>query len=382
VDFRLTEEQELIRKTARDFAETEIRPHIMEWDEEQIFPRELLAKAGELGFMGVLFPEELGGAGLGYVEYVTVIEELSRVDGSIGLSVAAHNSLCTNHIYMCGNDEQRRRYLPKLASGEWIGAWGLTEPTAGSDAGGTKTTAVQDGEHWVLNGTKTFITHGTYGDACVVIAVTDPDAEKKSRRTSAFVVEKGTPGYRPGRKENKLGLRACETSEIIFEDCRIPAENLIGNRGDGFRDSMRVLDGGRISIAALGLGMAAGAFEASLGYAQERKQFNKPIGAFQAIQWKLADMATEIEAARLLTYRAAALKDEDREVTRESAMAKLYAGETAVRAAEKAVQIFGGYGFVKDYPVEKFYRDVKLCTIGEGTSEIQRLVIARELMKG
>lgn len=382
MDFRLTDEQELIRKTARDFAEAEIRPHVMEWDEGQVFPRELLAKAGELGFLGILFPEELGGAGLGYVEYVTVIEELSRVDGSVGLSVAAHNSLCTNHIYMCGNDEQRRRYIPKLASGEWIGAWGLTEPTAGSDAGGTKTTAVEDGDHWVLNGTKTFITHGTYGDVCVVIAVTDPDSEKKSRRTSAFVVEKGTPGFRPGKKENKLGLRACETSEIILEDCRIPAANLIGKRGDGFRDSMRVLDGGRISIAALGLGMAVGAFEASLDYAQERKQFDRPIGSFQAIQWKLADMATEIEAARLLTYRAATLKDEAREVTRESAMAKLYAGETAVRAAEKAVQIFGGYGFVKDYPVEKFYRDVKLCTIGEGTSEIQRLVIARELMKG
>jgi alkylation response protein AidB-like acyl-CoA dehydrogenase len=382
VDFRLDDDQELIRQTARDFAASELAPHVMEWDEAQTFPLEAMRQAGELGFLGVIFPEEYGGAGLGYVEYVTVIEELSRVDGSIGLSVAAHNSLCTNHIYISGTEEQKRRYLPKLATGEWIGAWGLTEPTAGSDPAGTKTVAVEDGDGFVLNGSKTFITHGTYGDVCVVFGVTDPDAPKRSERISAFIIEKDTPGYRPGKKENKLGMRASDTSEVILEDCRIPRENLLGERGMGFKDAMRVLDGGRISIAALGLGMAQGALDHSLVYAQERQQFGRPIASFQAIQWKLADMASEVEAARLLTYRAAALKDEGRDVTRESSMAKLYAGEVAVRNAEKAVQIFGGYGFVKDYPVEKFYRDVKLCTIGEGTSEIQRMVIARELLRG
>jgi hypothetical protein len=322
---------------------------------------------------------EYGGAGLGYVDYMTAIEELSAVDGSIGIIVAAHNSLCSNHIFLAGNEEQRRKYIPKLASGEWLGAWGLTEPNSGSDAAGAKTTAVRKGDKWVLNGNKTFITNGHYADVAVVIAVTDKT--QGTHGLSAFVVEKGTPGFRPGKKENKLGLRASDTSELIFEDCEIPAENLLGNLGEGFVDSMRVLDGGRISIAALSLGIARGALEASLHYVKERRQFGKAIAEFQGVQWKLADMATELDAARLLTLRAAVLKDSGQRVTRESSMAKLYASEVAVRICDEAVQLHGGYGFIKDYPAEKFYRDVKLCTIGEGTSEIQRMVIAREILK-
>ncbi|HSU87849.1 MAG TPA: acyl-CoA dehydrogenase family protein, partial [Terriglobia bacterium] len=322
---------------------------------------------------------EYGGAGLGYLEYVTIIEELSRVDGSIGIIVAAHNSLCSNHIYVAGNEEQKRKYLPKLASGEFIGAWGLTEPGSGSDAGSARMTAVRKGKSWVLNGTKTFITNGHYADVAVIIAVTDRTTG--THGLSAFVVEKGTKGFRPGKKENKLGLRASDTAELIFEDCVVPAENLVGKEGDGFIDAMRVLDGGRISIAALSLGIAQGAFEAALKYSKERKQFGRPICDFQAIQWKLTDMATEIDAARLLTLRAASMKDAGMKTTQESSMAKLYASEVAVRCANEGVQIHGGYGFIKDYPAEKYYRDVKLCTIGEGTSEIQRIVIARQLLK-
>jgi alkylation response protein AidB-like acyl-CoA dehydrogenase len=331
-----------------------------------------------MGLLGVIFPEELGGAGMGYVEYVLAIEELSRVDGSVGIIVAAHNSLCTNHIMLGGNDAQRQRWIPKLASGQWLGAWGLTEPGSGSDAGGARTTAVKRGDSWVLNGSKTFITNGGYADCAVVLAVTDK--AKGTKGISAFVVEKGTKGFRPGRKENKLGLRASDTSELIFEDCEIPAENLIGKEGEGFKDAMRVLDGGRISIAALSLGMARGALDAAMKYAQERRQFGKAISEFQAIQFKLADMATELDAAWLLTMRAAQMKDAGKKVTLESAMAKLYASEAACRICDEGVQIHGGYGFIKDYPAEKFYRDVRLCPIGEGTSEIQRMVIARELL--
>jgi alkylation response protein AidB-like acyl-CoA dehydrogenase len=327
----------------------------------------------------VIFPEALGGAGMGYVEYVLAIEELSRVDGSVGIIVAAHNSLCTNHIMLAGNDEQRKRWIPKLASGQWLGAWGLTEPGSGSDAGGARTTAVKKGNKWVLNGSKTFITNGGHADCAVVLAVTDK--EKGTRGgISGFVVEKGTKGFRPGRKENKLGLRASDTSELIFEDCEIPAENMVGNEGDGFKDAMRVLDGGRISIAALSLGMARGALDAAMKYAQERRQFGKAISEFQAIQFKLANMATELDAAWLLTMRAAQMKDSGLKVTLESAMAKLYASEAACRICDEGLQIHGGYGFIKDYPAEKFYRDVRLCPIGEGTSEIQRMVIARELL--
>jgi alkylation response protein AidB-like acyl-CoA dehydrogenase len=329
--------------------------------------------------MGIVFPQEYGGAGMGYVEYVTAIEELSRVDGSVGIILAAHTSLCSNHIFLAASEEQKRKYLPKLASGEFIGAWGLTEPGAGSDAGAARMTAVRKKDCWVLNGTKTFITNGHYADVLVVIAVTDKTAH--THGLTAFLVEKGTKGFRPGKKENKLGLRASDTAELIFEDCCIPAGNLLGKEGDGFIDAMRVLDGGRISIAALSLGMAQGAFEAALKYSKQRKQFNKPISEFQAIQWKLADMATEIDAARLLTRRAAAMKDAGMKTTMESSMAKLFASEVAVKCANEGVQIHGGYGFIKDYPAEKFYRDVKLCTIGEGTSEIQRLVIARQLLK-
>jgi len=332
-----------------------------------------------MGLMGVTFPTEYGGAGLGYVDYVTAVEELSRVDGSVGIIVAAHNSLCSNHIYIAGNEEQKRKYLPKLASGEFIGCWGLTEPGSGSDAGSARMTAVRKGKSWVLNGTKTFITNGHYADVAVIIAVTDRTTG--THGLSAFVVEKGTKGFRPGKKENKLGLRASDTAELIFEDCVIPAENLVGKEGDGFIDAMRVLDGGRISIAALSLGIAQGAFEAALKYSKERKQFGRPISDFQAIQWKLTDMATEIDAARLLTLRAASMKDAGLKTTQESSMAKLYASEVAVRCANEGVQIHGGYGFIKDYPAEKYYRDVKLCTIGEGTSEIQRIVIARQLLK-
>ena len=377
--FVLTEDQEALRKEIRQFAAREIAPHVSEWDEKSEFPAAVVKKLGQMGLLGVIFPPEYGGAGMGYVDYVLAIEELSAVDGSVGIIVAAHNSLGTNHIFLAGNEAQKRKYVPKLASGEWLGAWGLTEPGSGSDAGGARTTAVRKGDKWVLNGTKTFITNGSYADTTVVIAVTDKT--KGTHGLSAFVVEKGTKGFRPGKKENKLGLRASDTSELIFEDCEIPAENLLGVEGEGFVDSMRVLDGGRISIAALSLGIARGALDAATKYVKERRQFGKAIAEFQGIQWKLADMATELDAARLLTQRAAVLKDSGRTVTRESAMAKLFASEVAVRICNEAVQLFGGYGFIKDYPAEKFYRDVKLCTIGEGTSEIQRMVIARELLK-
>jgi alkylation response protein AidB-like acyl-CoA dehydrogenase len=380
LSFQFSEEQEQIRRSVREFAEKELRPHVMEWDEAQHFPSEILPKLASLGLMGVAVPSEYGGAGLGYTEYALVIEELSRVDGSVGIMVAAHNSLCSGHISIAGTEEQKQKYLAPLARGEKLGCWSLTEPQAGSDASGTRTTARLDGDNWVLNGSKTFTTNGTYADVCVAMAVTDKSADKHG--ISAFIIEKGTPGFRPGRKENKMGLRASDTAEVIFEDCRIPRENCLGAPGQGFVDSLRVLDKGRISIAALALGMAQGAYEASLAYAKQRQQFGKPIAAFQAIQWKLADMATEIDAARLLTLRAASLADRGCRVTREGSMAKLYAGEMAVRVANEAVQVHGGYGFIKDYPVEKFYRDVKLCTIGEGTSEIQRLVIAREILKG
>ena len=376
--FGLTEEQKQLQSAVRAFAEGEIAPHVSEWDEKSEFPHEVVKKLGEMGLLGVIFPEALGGAGMGYVEYVLAIEELSRVDGSVGIIVAAHNSLCTNHIMLAGNDEQRKRWIPKLASGQWLGAWGLTEPGSGSDAAGARTTAVKKGDCWVLNGSKTFITNGGHANCAVVLAVTD--REKGTKGISAFVVEKGTKGFRPGRKENKLGLRASDTSELIFEDCEIPAENLIGKEGEGFKDAMRVLDGGRISIAALSLGMARGALDAAMKYAQERRQFGKAISEFQAIQFKLADMATELDAAWLLTMRAAQMKDDGKKVTLESAMAKLYASEAACRICDEGVQIHGGYGFIKDYPAEKFYRDVRLCPIGEGTSEIQRMVIARELL--
>ncbi len=376
--FGLTEEQKQLQRAVRAFAEGEIAPHVSEWDEKSEFPHEVVKKLGEMGLLGVIFPESLGGAGMGYVEYVLAIEELSRVDGSVGIIVAAHNSLCTNHIMLGGNDEQRKRWITKLASGQWLGAWGLTEPGSGSDAAGARTTAVKKGDTWVLNGSKTFITNGGHANCAVVLAVTD--REKGTKGISAFVVEKGTKGFRPGRKENKLGLRASDTSELIFEDCEIPAENLIGKEGDGFKDAMRVLDGGRISIAALSLGMARGALDAAMKYAQERRQFGKAISEFQAIQFKLANMATELDAAWLLTMRAAQMKDDGKKVTMESAMAKLYASEAACRICDEGVQIHGGYGFIKDYPAEKFYRDVRLCPIGEGTSEIQRMVIARELL--
>src|SRR5271168_623011 len=377
--FELTEEQRQLQSAVRAFAEGEIAPHVSEWDEKSEFPHAVVKKLGEMGLLGVIFPDSLGGAGMGYVEYVLAIVELSRVDGSVGIIVAAHNSLCTNHIMLGGNDEQRKRWIPKLASGEWLGAWGLTEPGSGSDAAGARTTAVRSDRGWVLNGNKTFITNGHYADVAVVIAVTG--REKGVHGLSAFAVEKSTPGFRAGKKENKLGLRASDTSELIFEDCEVPAENLLGAEGAGFVDSMRILDGGRVSIAALALGMAKGALEASLKYVKERRQFGKAIAEFQGIQWKLADMATELDAARLLTHRAAVMKDAGLKTTLESAMAKLKASEVAVKICDEAVQLHGGYGFIKDYPVEKFYRDVKLCTIGEGTSEIQRMVIARELLK-
>lgn len=379
MDFQLSDEQMQLRTSVRDFAEREIRPHVMEWDEAAHFPLETVKELGQLGLLGVIFPAEYGGAGMGYIEYVLAIEELSRVDGSIGIIVAAHTSLCTNHIFIAGNEGQKRKYVPKLATGEFIGAWGLTEPGSGSDAGSARTTAVRRGNKWVLNGTKTFCTNGHYADVVVIIAVTDRSAH--THGLSAFVVEQGTKGFKLGKKENKLGLRASDTAELIFEDCEVPMENLLGKEGDGFVDAMRVLDGGRISIAALGLGMAQGAYESALKYSKQRKQFGKFISEFQAIQWKLADMATEIDAARLLTLRSAWMKDQGTKSTLESSMAKLYASEVAVRAANESVQIHGGYGFIKDYPAEKFYRDVKLCTIGEGTSEIQRLVIARQILK-
>ena len=379
MDFAFTDEQNQLRRSVREFAEGEIAPHVMEWDEASRFPSEIMPKLAEMGLLGVIFPEEYGGAGLGYIEYVIAIEELSRIDGSVGIIVAAHNSLCSNHIYKFGSEEQKRKYLAPLVQGKKIGAWSLTEPEAGSDAAGTRTTAVRDAKGWVLNGSKTFCTNGHYADIAVVMAVTD--RSKNSHGISAFIVEKGTPGFKPGKKENKLGLRASDTSELIFSDCRIPAENLLGAEGDGFIGSLKILDGGRISIAALGLGMAQGALEAATKYAKQRKQFGQTISEFQAIQFKLAEMATEVEAARLLVYQAAWLADrKDVRFTKESSMAKLFAGEVAVRVANECVQIHGGYGFIKDYPAEKFYRDVKLCTIGEGTSEIQKLVIARQLL--
>jgi alkylation response protein AidB-like acyl-CoA dehydrogenase len=379
VDFTFSDEQKHLRKSVREFAEGEIAPHVMEWDEAAHFPTELLPKLAEMGLMGVIFPEQYGGAGLGYIEYTTVIEELARVDGSVGLFVAAHNSLCSNHIYKFGTEEQKKKYLAPLAQGKKLGAWSLTEPEAGSDAGGTRTTAVRQGDDWTLNGSKTFTTNGSYADICVAMAVTDKS--KESHGISAFILEKGTPGFRPGKKENKLGMRASDTSEVIFTDCRVPNCQLLGPLGEGFICSLKVLDGGRISIAALGLGMAQGALDAATEYAKHRKQFGKSIAEFQAIQFKLADMATQVEAARLLVYQAAWLADhKDTRYTLESSMAKLFASEVAVRVANECVQIHGGYGFIKDYPAEKFYRDVKLCTIGEGTSEIQRLVIARQLL--
>jgi alkylation response protein AidB-like acyl-CoA dehydrogenase len=378
MQFELTEEQEQVRRMVREFAEAEIKPHVMEWDEAQRFPRELFTKMGELGLTGVIFPEEYGGAGMGYVEYVTVIEEIARVCGSVGLSVAAHNSLCTNHIFQYASEAHKQKYVTPLARGERLGAWALTEPGSGSDASGMKTTATRRDGGWVLNGSKNFITHGISCDTCVVLAITN--REMRSRGISAFIVERGMKGFLAGKKENKLGVRASETASIIFEDCWIPEENLLGERGRGFVNAMQVLDGGRISIAALALGIAQGAYEAALKYAQERKQFDQPIFDFEAIQFKLADMATQIDAARLLTMRAAWLKDNKRPTTKESAMAKVYASEVAVRVSEEAIQIHGGYGYTKDYPVEKYWRDSKLCTIGEGTSEVQRLVIARQLV--
>ena len=385
MDFQLTDEQEQLRRSVRKFAEAEIAPHIMEWDEASHFPQEIIPQLASMGLLGVIFPEKYGGAGLGYMEYAITVEELSRVDGSVGIIVAAHNSLCTNHIYKFGTEEQRQKYLVPLAQGKRLGAWSLTEPEAGSDAGGTRSTAARKDGGWVLNGAKTFTTNGHYADVCVGMAVTDKS--KKSHGISAFIIEKGTKGFRPGKKENKLGLRASDTSEVIFDDCFVSAENLLGTEGEGFVNSLQVLDGGRISIGALALGMAQGAFEAATKYAKQRKQFGKPIADFQAIQFKLADMATEIEAARSLLYRAAWMADRALQqgagaapYTRESSMAKLFASEVAVRVANEAVQVFGGYGFIKDYPAEKYYRDVKLCTIGEGTSEIQRLVIARQLL--
>jgi len=385
VDFSLTDEQQHLRRTVREFAEREIAPHVMEWDEASQFPAEIIPQLGEMGLLGVIFPDKYGGAGLGYLEYSIVIEELSRVDGSVGLIVAAHNSLCSNHLYKFGTEEQKQKYLPALTTGKKLGCWSLTEPGAGSDAGGTRTVAVKKDGGWVLNGSKTFTTNGHYADVCVAMAVTDTG--KRQHGISAFIIEKGTPGFRPGKKENKLGMRASDTSEVVFTDCRVPAGNLLGKEGEGFINSLQVLDGGRVSIAALALGMAQGAYEAALKYAKQRQQFGKAISEFQAIQFKLADMATEIEAARLLVWEAAYVADRSRSkggeglrFTRESSMAKLFAAEVAVRVANETVQIFGGYGFIKDYPAEKYYRDVKLCTIGEGTSEIQRLVIARQLL--
>ncbi|MGH9145972.1 MAG: acyl-CoA dehydrogenase [Vicinamibacterales bacterium] len=378
MDFRLSEEQELLRRTVREFAEAEIAPHVMEWDRDQHFPIELVPALGRLGLMGIQFPEQYGGAGMSAIDYCLCIEELARVDPSVALSVAAHNGLCAAHIFMFGTEDQKQRYLVRLARGEQVGAWGLTEARSGSDAAALQTRAVRRDGGWVLNGSKAFTTHGRVGDVMVAMAITDPS--RGHRGISAFVVERGTPGMSAGRKEDKLGMRASDTSEVVFADCQVASDQLVGAEGEGFVNALQVLDAGRIGIAALAVGLAQGAFEAARSYALERRQFGKPIGEFQAIQWKLADTATRIEAARLLTYRAAYLKDQNRRTTLDSAMAKLYASETAVRAAEECVQIHGGYGFVKDYPAEKFFRDVKLTTIGEGTSEIQRVVIAREIL--
>src|SRR6478735_3989937 len=379
ISFDETENQQMISQMVSDFGKKEIIPKMMEWDESQEFPVPLFKKLGDLGLMGVLVPQEYGGSGFSYLEYVTAISEISKIDGSIGLSVAAHNSLCTGHILQFGSDEQKQTYLPKLATAEWIGAWGLTEPNTGSDAGNMRTVAVRDGDHYVINGAKNFITHGKSGDVAVVIARTGEIGD--SHAMTAFIIEKGTPGFAAGRKENKLGMRASETTELIFTDCRVHKSQVIGNEGDGFVQSLKVLDGGRISIAALALGIAQGAFEAARAYSKERHQFNKPISEFQGVSFKLADMATKIEAARLLIHQAADLKNKHKPVSKESAMAKLYASEIAVEIANDAVQIFGGYGYIKDFPVEKFYRDAKLCTIGEGTSEIQKLVISRAILK-
>ena len=374
----LTAEQKAIRQAAREFANQEIRPHVMEWDEAQTFPRDVFRKLGELGFLGTIFPEKYGGAGLSYMDYIGVIEEIAAVDGSVGLSLAAHTSLGTNHIFQFGTEEQRQRYVPKLAAGQWLAAWGLTEAEAGSDSGGTRSTAVRDGGSWVLNGSKNFTTNASVGQVAVLMAVTDRTSGRHG--ISSFIVELDNPGIRVGKKENKLGMRASDTCTLVMEDCRIPAGNLLGEEGKGFVNSMKILDGGRISIAALAIGMARGAWQASLAYAKERKQFGRPIADFEAIQFYIADMATEIDAARLLTERAAQARDRGEETTRMSAQAKLYASEISVRVADRAVQIHGGYGYIKDFPVEKFYRDTKLCTIGEGTSEIQKLVIARSLL--
>jgi alkylation response protein AidB-like acyl-CoA dehydrogenase len=379
MNFETSEITLQVAQTARDFAQQHIKPHVMEWDESQEFPVHIFKQLGELGMMGVLVPEQYGGAGLSYFEYKAVIEEISKVDGSIGLSVAAHNSLCTGHIMAFGDEEQKQKYLPKLATAEWIGAWGLTEPNTGSDAGNMKTTAVREGNNWVLNGTKNWITHGKSGDVAVVICRTGEPRAKNN--ATAFVVERGTPGFSAGKKENKLGMRASETAEMVFENCVIPDANRLGEVGDGFKQAMKILDGGRISIASLSLGIAKGAYEAAKQYAQERHQFDKPIASFQGISFKLADMATEIEAADLLTLEACDLKMRGESVTKVGAMAKYYASEVCVRVANDAVQIFGGYGYTKDFPVEKHYRDAKLCTIGEGTSEIQKLVISREVLK-
>jgi alkylation response protein AidB-like acyl-CoA dehydrogenase len=378
-EFNYTENQVMIAQTIREFGEKHIRPNIMEWDESQHFPVELFKKMGEMGFMGVLVPEEYGGAGLGYFEYVTVIDEISKIDPSIGLSVAAHNSLCTGHILQFGSEEQKKKYLPKLATAEWIGAWGLTEPNTGSDAMNMMTTAQRDGDDWVLNGAKCWITHGISSNVAVVIVRTGE--KRDSHGMTTFVIEKGTAGFAGGRKENKLGMRASETTELLFDNCRVPHANILGKEGDGFIQAMKVLDGGRISIAALGLGILRGAYEAALKYAKERQQFDQPIANFQGIGFKLADMKTDLEVSELLTMQAADLKNRGQKVTLESAFAKYYTSEAAVRVSTDAVQIFGGYGYTKDFPVEKFYRDSKLCTIGEGTSEIQKLVIAREILR-
>ena len=379
MNFELTAEQLQVKESVREFAEAEISPHVLEWDETQHFPVELLPKLAELGLMGVIFPEEYGGAGMGYVEYSTIIEELSRVDGSVGISVAAHNSLCSNHIYMFGTEDQKQKYLVPLAQGKHLGAWGLTEASAGSDASGTRSTARPSDGGWIVNGSKNFITHAIHADTCVAVAVTD--RSKGSKGITAFIFEKGMQGFSPAKKENKLGLRASETASVVFEDCYLSDENRLGDEGLGFIQAMQILDGGRISIAALAVGIAQGAYESALKYSKEREQFGKPISQFQAIQFKLADMATQIDAARLLMYRAASLKDQGKKVTKESAMAKLYASEMSVKVCEEAIQIHGGYGYTKDYPAEKYWRDSKLCTIGEGTSEIQRMVIAKQLLQ-
>lgn len=379
MEFELSDNQLMIAQTVRDFADRHIRPSLMDWDESQRFPMEVFKSLGELGLMGVLVPEQYNGAGLGYFEYVTAIQELARVCGSVGLSMAAHNSLCTGHILMFGNEEQKQKYLPKLATAEWIGAWGLTEANTGSDAMRMRCVAKPDGDHWVINGAKNWITHGISGDVAVVLARTGELLD--SHGITAFIVERGTPGFKAGKKENKLGMRASETAEMIFEDCRVHKSQMLGQIGDGFIQAMKILDGGRISIAALSLGIAKGAFDAAVKYSQERQQFGQPISQFQAISFKIADMATQIEAAELLTLQAADLKNRGQKVTRQSAFAKYYASEVAVRVSTEAVQIFGGYGYTKDFPVEKFYRDSKLCTIGEGTSEIQKLVIARDILR-